>query len=149
MQWLPTRTSSMSKIQSEAKIDSFSKFKIGDDLMKFVFTVNSTSLSSIYIHPRGDNNLHSWSFSDEFHDITNKTFFCSIANGLQSDIKPLKFEVILKINSNDNKGLIDVTLVTLENSEDNFSTDFRNLIKRFPSWTFPVPLVAKVNAYIY
>lgn len=149
MQWLPTRTSSMSKIQNEAKIDSFSKFKIDEDLMKFVFTVNSTSLGSIYIHPRGENDLHSWSFSDEFHHITNKTFFCSVANGLQDVIKPLKFEIVLKVKSNDNKGLIDVTLVTLESGEENFSTDFRNLIKRFPSWTFPVPLVAKVNAYVF
>jgi hypothetical protein len=117
--------------------------------MKFVFTVNSTSLSSIYIRPRGDNDLHSWSFSDEFHEITNKTFFCSIANGLQEEIKPFKFEVTLKVKSNDGKGLIDVTLVTLENNEQNFSKDFNNLIKRFPPWTFPVPLVAKVNAYTY
>lgn len=149
MQWLPTKSEVDSMIQNEAKVDSFSKFKVGDDLMKFVFTINSTSLSSIYIHPRGENVLNSWSFSEDLIDVANKTYLCSIANGLQDAIKPFKFEVTLKLKSKANDGLIDVTLVTLENDENNFSNDFRNLINRFPSWTFPVPLVAKVNSYTY
>lgn len=147
MQWLPTK--SKSKVRNEAVIDSFSKFKVGDDLVKFVFTVNSTALSSVYIHPREDCEMHSWSFSENFFEISNKTYFCSIANGLQEDIKPMKFDVTLKIKSNQNKALIDVTLVTLENNEEDFSDDFRKMLNRFPSWTFPVPLVAKVNAYTY
>lgn len=147
MKWLPT--SSKSKIQNEAKVDSFTKFKVGDDLVKFTFTVNSTSLSSVYIRTRDDSDLYSWSFSEDFKEIANKTYFCSIANGLQEDIKPLKFDVTLKIKSNENKGLLDLTLVTLENDEQNFSKDFQKLINRFPSWTFPVPLVAKVNAYTF
>lgn len=130
-------------------IDSYSKFNIGDNLVKFVFIVNSTSLSAIYLHPKGDNEMHGWSFSDSFEDIANKTYFCSIANGLQEKIEPLKFDVTLKVNSNKEKAMIDVTLVTIQNNEAEFTSKFNALIKRFPPWTFPVPLIASVNAYSF
>lgn len=147
MQWLPT--SSRSKIHNEAVIDSFAKFKVADDLLKFVFTVNSTALTSLYVRPRGDNEMQSWSISEEFREITNKTYFCSIANGLQDEIKPFKFDVTIKIKPSQSKEIVDITLVTMDNNEQYFSKDFKQLVNRFPPWTFPVPLIAKVNAYTY
>ena len=131
-------------------IDSHSQFNIGDNLVKFVFTVNSTSLSAVYVHPVGDNEMHSWSFSNTFEDVANKTYFCSIAKGLQEKIEPLKFDVILKVGSNyKEKANLEVTLVTIQSNEADFSTNFHKLIKRFPPWTFPVPLTASVNAFSF
>lgn len=131
-------------------INSHSQFSIGDNLVKFVFTVNSTSLSAVYVHPTGDNEMHSWSFSDTFEDVANKTYFCSIAKGLQEKIEPLKFDVILKVGSNfKQKANLDVTLVTIQSNEADFSSNFNKLIKRFPPWTFPVPLTASVNAFSF
>lgn len=140
------------KVRDQAVIDSHAKFNIGDNLVKFVFFVNSSSLSAVYVKPRGENEMHSWSFSDTFEDISNKTYFCSVANGLQEKIEPLKFDITLKVNSKLNfeeEALLDVTLVTIQSNEAEFSPKFSTLIKRFPSWTFPVPLTASVNAYSF
>lgn len=136
------------KVKDHAVIDSHSKFIIGENLVKFVFTVNSTALSAIYVHPREDSEMVSWSFSETFEDISNKTYFCSVANGLQDKIEPLKFDVTLKINTNEKeKALLDITLVTIQIDEADFSKNFISLVKRFPSWSFPVPIVASTNAY--
>jgi hypothetical protein len=119
--------------------------------VKFVFTVNSTSLTAIHIRPRGDNEMVNWSFSEgNFSSVANRTYLCSIANGLKEKIEPLKFDVTLKMKSTSiNEPLIDVMLVTVQNDEKDFSSDFQKLIKRFPAWTFPVPLLASVNGFTF
>lgn len=147
-QWLPTKTKP--KVRDDAVIDSHNKFSVGENLVKFVFTVNSTSLASIYIHPRGDNEMVHWSFSNTFEDVSNKTYLCSIANGVPEKIEPLKFDVTLKVKKDQQeKALIDVTLVTIQIDEADFSKTFRDLLRNFPPWAFPVPVLSSVNAYTF
>lgn len=147
LSWLPA---SKPRVINYAKIDSHSKFKVGDDLVKFVFSINSTSLSAIYIRTKENSELTEWSFAKEFRDLSNKTFFISIANGLESEVKPLKFDVTLKVTSSISEPLLDIVLVTIRpDREGTFNDEFKKLLKRFPNWSFPVSVVAGVNVYTF
>jgi hypothetical protein len=146
MFWMPV---SKPKVLNSAKLDNYEKIDLGNDLVKFIFTINSTSLSSVYIHPKNNAEMISWNLSDEFEDVGNKTYLISMSNGLESEVKPFQFEVILK-TSNVNQPLIDITIVTTRSDRSqDYTNEFKKLIKRFPDWTFVVSLVASVNAYTY
>lgn len=147
MSWLPA---SSPKVLDNAIIDSHNKIVLDNNSVKFEFSINSTALSGLYIHPREHAELFSWSFSDEFEDLMNKTYFVSVANGLESEIKPYKFDITLKVPTNIKNPLIDITLVTTHyNREEDYTTEFKNLLIRFPKWTFPVSVLAAVNSYIF
>ncbi|KAG5684776.1 hypothetical protein PVAND_013989 [Polypedilum vanderplanki] len=147
LSWVPA---SKPKVLNNAKIDSHSKFKVGNDLVKYVFQSNSTSLTALYIRVRDNAELKEWSFSNEFRDLSNQTYFVSFANGLESEIKPMKFDVTLKVKTKINEPLIDVITVTVRSDrEEDFDEEFKQLIKRFPNWTFPVAVIAGVNSYTF
>jgi hypothetical protein len=137
-------------VKDNAKVDSHSKFSVGDDLVKYVFAVNSTALTAIYIRVRESAELTAWSFSDEFRDLSNQTYFISVANGLESEVKPMKFDVTLKLKAKTSGPLIDVVTVTIRSDRDeDFDDEFKQLNKRFPSWAFPVSVLAGVNSYTF
>jgi hypothetical protein len=138
------------KIINNAVIDSHSKIAVGDNLVKYVFNINSTALTAVYIRVRENAEFSSWSFSDKFRDISNKTYFISIANGLESEVKPMKFDITLKTKPKSEGPLIDVVTVTVKSERNqSFDEEFKQLINRFPPWAFAVPVTAGVNSYTY
>ena len=89
-----------------------------------------------------------WSFSDEVESIANKTYLAHIAIGIPK--KPLYFDITLKTTSKgeSNQPIVDVNLVTIRTDrQEDYTDGFKEILKRFPSWSFPVPLLSGVSAY--
>lgn len=116
--------------------------------MKFSFASNGTSLSAILIRPRKTAELVSWSFTDEVPDTFNKTYFVSIANGIETE--PYNFDITLKTQEDIEGPLLDITLISLKFDRKNeYTADFKKTLKRVPDWAFAVDCIAAVTGYTY
>ncbi|CAG9802997.1 unnamed protein product [Chironomus riparius] len=144
MKWLPSKPP---KLMDYAVLNTYSKTVLSADLVNYQFTVNSTKLMGIYVHPRNGTEMVGWSFSDEVESVANKTYLAHIAFGIPK--KPLYFDITLKTsNVESNQPIVDVNLVTLRSDrQEDYTDGFKDIIKRFPSWSFPVPLLSGVSAY--
>lgn len=144
-QWLPSSTP---KFPDIALIDSHSMIILSNNRVKFSFTSNGTSLTSIYIRPREVADLISWSFTDEIPDTFNKTYFVSIANGLETEA--LDFDITLKTSGKHDVPLLDITLVSLKfDRKQDYTVDFKKFLNRVPDWAFAVDCVAAVTSYVF
>jgi hypothetical protein len=94
--------------------------------------------------------MTAWSFSEEFDNPPDKTYLASVANGLQSEIEPLHFDVTIKKEKNQRGPLIDMTVVTVRTDlERNYNDDYKVLINKFPSWTYPIEAQVHINGYTF
>lgn len=144
-QWLPSATP---KFRDIAIIDSQSKTKISENHIKYSFVSNSSSLSSIFIHPRGDAKLIAWSLVADVPEHFNNTYFVSVANGI--DVEPFAFDVTLEIFGNLDEPALDITLVSMRyDGKADYTADFKNLLKRVPDWAYAVDCIAAVTSYVF
>lgn len=129
-------------------VDSHSKIILSENRVKYSFTSNGTSLASIYIRPRDAADLISWSFTDDIPKTFNKTYFISIANGIETE--PLEFDVILKTSGKHDRPLLDVTLVSMRfDRKQDYTVDFKKVLNRVPDWAFAVDAIAAVTSYVF
>jgi len=145
MKWLPTTPP---KLMDYAILNTVSKTILSEDLINYQFTVNSTKLMGIYVHPKDGTEMVGWSFSDDLESVVNNTYLAHVAIGIPN--KPLFFDITLKTTSkrDSNQPIVDVNLVTLRSDrQEDYTDGFNKIIKRFPSWSFPVPLLSGVSAY--
>jgi hypothetical protein len=143
-QWLPSSTP---KFPDLAVIDSHSKILLSNDRVKFSFVSNASSLSALFIRPRSSAELISWSFTDEVPDTFNKTYFVSIANGIESE--PLSFDLTLKLDGKNDVPLLDMTLVSMKfDRKKDYTVDFKKILNRVPDWAFAIDSIAAVTSYV-
>lgn len=120
---------------------------MSENRVKFTFTSNGTSLRSIYIRPRAEVKLVRWSFTEQIPDAYNKTYFVSIANGIET--KPFAFDVTLKTEKQSGP-LMDITLISMKfDRKNDYTVDFRKVLQRVPDWSFAMDSVAGVTGYIF
>lgn len=145
MQWLPA---SRPRVADAAKIDSHVAVNLGDSLVKHEFIVNSSKLMGIYVHPRNEAELVSWSLSDKPLITINGTYLVSVAAGVPKE--PFKFDMTFRTKGDTTGLTFDITLVTfLPYRPEDFTEDYKKIIMRFPSWTFPVTVLSDVTSYQY
>lgn len=136
------------KFPDIALIDSHTKKNLPENRVKFSFTSNGTSLSSIFIRPRNDAALISWSFTEQVPETFNNTYFISIANGIETN--SLDFDITLETDGAHNGPLIAITLVSLKfDRKKDYTADFKKILKRVPDWAFAVDCIAAVTSYVY
>lgn len=129
-------------------MDSHTRSNLTEDRVQFSFSSNSSSLSAIYIRPRKSAELVEWSFSDEIPDTFNKTYFISLANGIET--KALNFNLILKKTGSGNEPLLDITLISMRfDRQQEYTAEFTNILKRVPDWAFAQHCIAAVTSYTY
>lgn len=144
-QWLPSSTP---KFRGIATIDSHSKEVLPVNQVKFSFTTNETSLSAIFIRPRETAELISWSFTDKLPQALNKTYFVSVANGIETE--PLNFDVTLQTKGKLGEPLLDITLVSMKfDRQQDYTNDFKVILRRVPGWAFAIHCIAAVTSYVY
>lgn len=115
--------------------------------MKFSIVCKDPSLSAIYLRPRGSAKLISWSFTEEIPQTFNKTYFVSVANGIESE--PLNFDLTLKTDGNNNAPLIDITVVSTKfDRKKEYTADFKKILNRVPEWAFAVDAIGSVTSYV-
>lgn len=143
--WLESSTP---KFPDIALIDSHSKIILSDNRVKFSLSSNGTSLSSLFIRPRNDAEIDAWSFTEDIPDTFNKTYFVSIANGIESET--FKFDITLKIPENSSGPLIDITLVSMKfDRKQDYTVDFKKILNRVPDWAFAQDCIAAVTSYVF
>lgn len=143
--WLESSTP---KFPDIALIDSHSKIILSDNRVKFSLSSNGTSLSSLFIRPRNDAEIDAWSFTEDVPDTFNKTYFVSIANGIENE--PFKFDITLKIPENSSGPLIDITLVSMKfDRKQDYTVDFKKILNRVPDWAFAQDCIAAVTSYVF
>lgn len=136
------------KFPDVAIVDSHSKEILSENRVKISFTSNSSALSAIFIRPRKTAELVSWSFTDEIPGTFNKTYFISIANGIKTEA--LDFNVILKTGAEHDGPLLDLTLVSMKfDGQNDYTADYKKILKRVPDWAFAVDCIAAVTSYVY
>lgn len=144
-QWLPSSTP---KFPDIAIVDSHLKETLSENRVKISFTSNATTLSAIFIRPRKTAELVSWSFTDEIPATFNKTYFISIANGVQTNV--LDFNVILKTEVNHAGPLLDLTVIGMKfDGQKDYTADYKKILKRVPDWAFAVDCIASVTSYVF
>lgn len=131
-----------------AVIDSHTKLILSENRVKFSFSSNDSSLSAIFIRPRDSAELDAWSFIDEVPETFNKTYFVSIANGVETD--PFNFDVTLKTDGNHDVPLLDLTLISMKfDREKSYTLDFKRILNRVPDWAFAQHCIGAVTSYVY
>jgi hypothetical protein len=142
-QWLPGPTP---KISNVATLDSYEKSVLNENQVKISISVNASSLSAMFIRPRGDYEMTSWTFTDKIPEAFNKTYFVSIANGINPE--PLKFDLIFNAKNTQNP-IVDVTLVSMIfDDQKSYTKEFKNILNRFPDWSYAVDCVSAVTSYV-
>jgi hypothetical protein len=135
------------KFPDIALVDSHKKLVLADDRVKFSFSSNGSSLNAIFIRPRNAE-LVAWSFIDEIPETFNKTYFISIANGVETE--PLNFDVTLKTEGNHDVPLLDLTLISMRfDRENDYTDEFKRILKRVPDWAFAQHCIGAVTSYVY
>jgi hypothetical protein len=115
--------------------------------VKFSLVVKDPSLSSIFVRVRGSAELFSWTLADEVPSAFNKTYFVSVASGIETE--PLNFDVILKTDGKTSVPLMDLTLVSLKfDRKQDYTVDFQKILKRVPDWAFAVAAIGSVTSYV-
>lgn len=143
--WLP---GSSPKISNVATLD-FQEIKdIGENRVNVTVGVDASSLSAIFLRARGENRITSWTFSKSVPETFNQTFFISVANGIDKD--QFRFDLTVEFPKGSKNGpMIDLTFVSIiYDDEKSYTADFKNLLKRFPDWTFPIHAIASVTSYV-
>lgn len=145
-QWLPASTP---KFPDAAIINSHSKIILSDNKVKYTFSCNETSLSAIFIRLRGTAKLLAWSFSEEIPHAFNNTYFVSVGNGIVTE--PLSFDVTLKIDGDTlDKPFLDITMISIRfDRKNDYTNHFKNILNRFPDWTFAVDCISAVTGYTF
>lgn len=142
---MPTSTP---KFPDVALVDLVIREDLPENQTKFSFTVNGTSLTSIFIRPKENAELVAWSFLDSIPEVFNKTYFISIANGV--DTEPFKFDLTLKSRDNSKAPILDLTLVSMKfDRQRDYTTEFKNVLKRVPDWAFAQDCIGAVTSYVY
>lgn len=109
---------------------------------------SGSSLSALFLRTRSTAELVSWSFTDNVPETFNNTFFVSIANGIESEF--FKFDVVLKIEGSDSVPLLDLTLVSMKfDRQNDYTNDFKKVLKRVPNWAFATDCIAAVTSYTF
>lgn len=89
-----------------------------------------------------------WSLVESVPDTFNKTYFVSVANGI--DVEPFAFDVTLEIYGNLDEPALDLTLVSMKyDRQADYTIEFKNFLKRVPDWAFAVDCIAAVTSYVY
>lgn len=128
-------------------MDSHSKTLLSDNRVKFSIVSNGSSLSSIYFRLKAAAELVSWSFTDEVPETFNKTYFVSIANGIESE--PFNFDLTLKTDGKNEDPLLDITFVSLKfDRKKDYTADFKKILNRVPDWAFAIDCIGSVTNYI-
>lgn len=105
-------------------------------------------MSALFIRPRQSAELVAWSFSDEIPDTFNKTYFISLANGIETEA--LNFDIILKTNQSRVGALLDITLISMRfDRQPDYTVEFKKILKRVPDWAFAQDCIAAVTSYVY
>lgn len=144
-QWL---SGSTPKFHDIALIDSHSKEILGENKTKFSFSVNGTSLSAIFIRPRQNANLIAWSFLEDIPETFNKTYFISIANGIDTEV--FNFDLTLSADERSQTPVVDITLVSMRfDRQADYTKDFKKLLSRVPDWAFAQHCIGAVTSYTY
>lgn len=121
---------------------------MSENQIKFSFTVNETSLSAIFFRVRSHADLITWSFDDFIPDALNKTYFVSVANGI--DTKPFNFDLTIETKEKSEAPVIDVTLVSMKfDRQKDYTSEFKQLLNRVPDWAFAQDCIGAVTSYAY
>lgn len=147
--WVQSQTPPLVNPTSKLRVNDV---KVTGNIKVINFTLTENVLTALVIRPVENVTLIGWSLFDEPPTSTELTreqgHFISITHGLKDKL-PLSVTIKLKANSNKTSGVWANILVTshvFEQPQD-FTDDFRNLLRRFPAWTFFVPSVASVIGY--
>ncbi|XP_055585943.1 endoplasmic reticulum metallopeptidase 1-like [Uranotaenia lowii] len=128
--------------------------KLTANRTRLYFTFEGSIQSSLIIGPKPGVKLASWSLLDEVTPPTEfngqKAHFVLITHGLPS-AEPWEITMDFEHDNPDYDGLFaDVALVTtFWETGPNHTTQFNELIQKFPPWAHVIPSVAAMTVFVF
>ncbi|XP_058460649.1 endoplasmic reticulum metallopeptidase 1-like [Malaya genurostris] len=129
------------------------KDQISDHVQRLSFTLEGSIQSSLIIGPKPGVKLANWSLLNEVTPSTrfNNQYghFVLITHGLPGE--PWNVTLDFEHEDKDHKGfLADIAVVTtFWEFHRNHTSEFTELISKFPTWAHVVPSVAVMNVYVF